>query len=281
MKNFKAEEISKIKLKIILGTILSFIILIIYTGCSMLFEINNANSLQTIFTEESLYASSEACTDSSGFPLNTKNDIVYILEAENPILYNIDPEIPDSVENENQEIDEQHEEDTQAVNDSESKDSENQSVDEDSTSSGSESSSTAEIASSAGSSSVESDIIHMINNIRADRGLQLLNPNPILNSIARSRSQDMINRGYFSHSTPEGKNLSDILVENGVMYACIAENLSQASPPSWGSPDAIINLWMNSSQHRANLLNPHYGQLGLGIADGNGRRVVTLIFMNR
>ena len=91
----------------------------------------------------------------------------------------------------------------------------------------------------------------------------------------------MVNRGYFSHSTPEGKHLSDILIENGVMYACIAENLSQSSPPSWGSPDAVINLWMNSSLHRANLLNPHYGQLGLGIADGNGRRVVTLIFMNR
>ena len=91
----------------------------------------------------------------------------------------------------------------------------------------------------------------------------------------------MINRGYFSHSTPEGKSLSDILTENGVMYACIAENLSQASPPSWGSLNVIINLWMNSSLHRANLLNPHYGQLGMGVADGNGRRVVTLILMNR
>jgi len=91
----------------------------------------------------------------------------------------------------------------------------------------------------------------------------------------------MVDRGYFSHSTPEGKNISDILAENGIMYAYMAENLSQSSPPSWGSPATVLNLWMNSSLHRGNLLNPHYGQLGLGVADGNGRRVVTLILINR
>jgi len=274
MKNIEAEKISRIKLKIILGIILSFIIIAIYASYSTTYRINNTHNLQTIFTEESLYAFSETDPANSDFPLNSKIGIIYISEAENSLLYDIDSKVSDSVKNESQEINEQYKKDNQAANDSESTNGESPSVDEDIASSGSETSTT-------GSSSVESDIIHMINNIRADRGLQLLNPNPILGSIARSRSQDMINRGYFSHSTPEGKSLSDILIENGVMYACIAENLSQASPPSWGSPNIIINLWMNSSLHRTNLLNPHYGQLGLGVADGNGRRVVTLILMNK
>lgn len=230
--------------------------------------------MHRIFTEESLYASGEVISDNSDFPLLAKISIDYISEVENPVLYDIDSKVSDSVENESREINEQYVQDISAAKDPKSDTGESRSGDGDSTSSNSEPIST-------GSGSVESVIIHMINNIRADRGLQLLNPNPVLSSIARSRSQDMVNRGYFSHSTPEGKNLSDILIENGVMYACMAENLSQASPPSWGSPDAIINLWMNSSMHRANLLNPHYGQLGLGVADGNGRRVVTLIFMNR
>lgn len=274
MKNVGTDRVSGTKLKIILGIILSFIVLITYIGCSTIYKINNTRSLQTIFTEESLYASGEVISDNSDFPLLAKTSVDYISEVENPVLHDIDSKVSDSVENESQEINEQYVQDISAAKDPKSDNGENQSGDGDSTSSSSEPTST-------GSGSVESVIIHMINNIRADRGLQLLNPNPVLSNIARSRSQDMINRGYFSHSTPEGKNLSDILIENGVMYACIAENLSQASPPSWGSPDVIINLWMNSSMHRANLLNPHYGQLGLGVADGNGRRVVTLIFMNR
>ena len=121
----------------------------------------------------------------------------------------------------------------------------------------------------------------MINHIRSSQGLQTLIPSNILNNIARSRSQDMLNRGYFSHYTPEGKNIGIILQENGVMYACCAENLGQASPPSWGSPETIINLWMGSSSHRANLLNPHFGQLGIGVVDSGGRRVVTLVLINR
>ena len=78
-----------------------------------------------------------------------------------------------------------------------------------------------------------------------------------------------------------GQYVVKSLQENGVMYACSAENLSYSSPPSWGSPEAIINIWMGSSSHRANLLNPHFGQLGIGVVDGNGRRVVTLVLINR
>jgi uncharacterized protein YkwD len=131
------------------------------------------------------------------------------------------------------------------------------------------------------SNSVESSLIYMINHIRSSRGLQALIPSSMLNNIARSRSQDMLNRNYFSHYTPEGKNIGMILQENGIMYACCAENLGHASPPSWGRPETIINMWMESSSHRENLLNPHFGQLGIGVIDAGGRRMVTLVLINR
>jgi len=133
----------------------------------------------------------------------------------------------------------------------------------------------------ASSGTIESVFASMENNIRASQGLQTLIVNPVLSSIARSRCQDMLNRGYFSHTTPEGKNIGMILQENGIMYACSAENLGQASPPSWGSPEAIINLWMSSGLHRANLLNPNFGQTGIGIVDSGGRRIIVQIFINR
>lgn len=268
MENKEVKKVSRLRLKIILGIILSFIVVIIYIGCSMLYKASNTHNLQTIFTEESLYSSSKVFSSDSAFILYAKTGIDYLTEVNNPILYNIDSIASDSVENENQEMTEQSRIDDQAVDDSNNAVLESQSTEGDNTS-------------STGLSSMVSDIIHMINNIRADHGLQLLNSNPILSTIALSRSQDMINRDYFSHYTPEGKNIANILAENDIMYACMAENLGHASPPSWASPDAIINLWMNSPSHRENLLNPHFGQLGLGVTDGNGRRVVTLIFMNR
>jgi uncharacterized protein YkwD len=127
---------------------------------------------------------------------------------------------------------------------------------------------------------METQLLLYINNIRAQNGLQILNPNQVITNIAYSRSRDMIDRGYFSHSTPEGKSIFNILIENGVMYACAGENLYECSLPSMSSPEIIINTWLNSGSHRANIFNPNYSQVGIKVADGGNRRVVTAIFLN-
>ena len=90
----------------------------------------------------------------------------------------------------------------------------------------------------------------------------------------------MIDRSYFSHNTPEGKSIFDILVESGVMYAYAGENLYNCTPPSIGAPEAIISTWLGSENHRANILNPGYSQVGIKIVDGGNRRVATAIFLN-
>ncbi|HEY4696021.1 MAG TPA: CAP domain-containing protein [Candidatus Hydromicrobium sp.] len=127
---------------------------------------------------------------------------------------------------------------------------------------------------------METQLLLSINNIRTQNGLQMLNPNQTLMNIAYSRSQDMINRGYFSHNTPEGKSIFDILIENGAMYAYAGENLYNCTPPSMGSPEIIINTWLESGSHRANIFNPNYSQVGIRVVDGGNRRVVTAIFLN-
>ncbi|MBC7334079.1 MAG: hypothetical protein H5T85_06465 [Actinobacteria bacterium] len=127
---------------------------------------------------------------------------------------------------------------------------------------------------------VESQILALINNIRVENGLAPLVPNQMLTDIARTRSQDMQQRNYFSHTTPDGKNIFSILKENGVIYKHAGENLGHASPVSYGSPEAFVNAWMNSPSHRANILRAEYGKIGIGVVDAGNRRVVTTIFMN-
>ena len=129
-------------------------------------------------------------------------------------------------------------------------------------------------------SGLEGSLLNLINQVRAQYGAPVVANNPSLTNLARSRSADMINRNYFSHTTPEGKNIFNILSENGIGYACAGENIYQCSPASNGSEQAIINSWLSSSSHRANLLNASYRQVGIGIIDGGGKRVAVIVFTN-
>ncbi len=129
-------------------------------------------------------------------------------------------------------------------------------------------------------SNYENTVLHLINTVRADNGLNVLIPNQILIDISRSRSQDMIDRNYFSHHTPDGKNVLDILKEYGVRYRNAGENLAQSKPADYGSPEAFIDAWMKSPAHAANILRDYYGMIGIGVSDNGGRRVLTTVFIN-
>ncbi|MFC2159945.1 CAP domain-containing protein, partial [Actinomycetota bacterium] len=276
----------KTKLSLVLGIIVPIMIFGLYFGYTRIFS-NDINNINAIFSGESLYTIVDDTSYSAdtGLLLMVKADILSDIEKQDSID-ELDTIVSDSLETESKFINEQRlkEErlrEEKAKNSTPVENKDDQASQDNTDSSSADNSSTQEVTVVQGVNYVESQMIHLINSIRSSRGLQLLNPNPVLNSIARSRSQDMLSRNYFSHYTPEGKNIFNILVENGINYAMGAENLSQASPPSWGSPETVINSWMSSDPHRANLLNPHYGQLGLGVVDSGNKRVVTLIFMNR
>ena len=128
-------------------------------------------------------------------------------------------------------------------------------------------------------SGVEAAILNIINNIRVSHGLGALSPNQVLTNVARSRSNDMVARGYFSHHNPDGQNVKHILAAHGVSYRNFGENLGQAKPAKYGSPEAFGNAWMNSPSHRANMLKGYYSLIGVGVSDGGGRRVVTVVFI--
>lgn len=135
-------------------------------------------------------------------------------------------------------------------------------------------------AAGANLNGLEAEILRLINSVRADHGLSQLQVVQSLTDIARTRSNDMVSRGYFSHYTPEGTTFFNIMRNAGIGWSNAGENLGNATPAGYGSPSAFINAWMNSASHRDNMLRGHYRLVGVGIVDGGGRRVITTIFLN-
>jgi len=123
---------------------------------------------------------------------------------------------------------------------------------------------------------LEAQMLALVNRERAAAGLRPLAPDPEMTEVARKHSADMFARGYFAHQTPEGLSPFDRMTESGVQYRTAGENLALA--PTLHVAHTGL---MNSPGHRANILQPNFGRLGIGILDG-GRRglMVTQNFRN-
>jgi len=110
---------------------------------------------------------------------------------------------------------------------------------------------------------LEAKMLDLLNAERTKRGLQPLKADPELTQVARAHSRDMFARGYFSHYTPEGKDPFDRMRAADVKFIAAGENLAL------GQTLAICHQGlMNSPGHRANILRPNYGRVGIGILDG-------------
>ncbi len=123
---------------------------------------------------------------------------------------------------------------------------------------------------------LESQMLELVNRERTTAGLTPLAPDPELAEVARRHSIDMFARGYFSHYTPENLSPFDRIKAGGVRYLTAGENLALA--PTLNIAHTGL---MNSPGHRANILRPQFGRLGIGIVEG-GRRglMVTQNFRN-
>ena len=114
--------------------------------------------------------------------------------------------------------------------------------------------------------SYENEVIRLVNEIRAQNGLKPLTANWELSRIARYKSEDMSNNRYFSHTSPTYGTPFQMIKAFGLSYRSAGENIAYG----YGTPAAVVNGWMNSSGHRANILNASYTQIGVGYcASGN------------
>lgn len=127
---------------------------------------------------------------------------------------------------------------------------------------------------------LEQELYSSINAERAAVGLPALPIDPALQALARERSQDMAARGYFSHVTPEGKTVFDLMVERGIPFGWAGENLARNNYPDADSAQVAIRDLMASAAHRANIVHTQYTAIGVGLAiDGSGMKYFTMIFV--
>jgi len=106
-------------------------------------------------------------------------------------------------------------------------------------------------------------MLQMINAERQKRGLKTLVADPEMLQVARAHSQDMFAKGYFAHDDLDGKDPFDRMRAANIHFGTAGENLALAQTVEI----AHVNL-MNSPGHRANILNPSFGRVGIGILDG-------------
>ena len=123
---------------------------------------------------------------------------------------------------------------------------------------------------------LEAAMLSLVNAERAKVGLRPLAADTETVDVSRAHSRDMFERSYFAHITPEGRSPFDRLRAARLSYRAAGENLALAR-----TLDMAHTGLMNSPGHRANILNPAFGRVGIGIVDG-GRHglLVTQTFRN-
>lgn len=110
--------------------------------------------------------------------------------------------------------------------------------------------------------------LKLINNDRKEKGLAPLQFNPQLSKLAESYAKDMIKRDFFSHVNPEGQSPFERMNEQKIVYNYAGENLAFNE-----SVYAAQQAFMHSPEHKANILNVNYNQVGIGIVEASRGRV--------
>ena len=109
-------------------------------------------------------------------------------------------------------------------------------------------------------SSYEKEVVRLVNEIRTKNGLKPLTENWQLSRVARYKAQDMHDKNYFSHTSPTYGSPFTMIKNFGISYRTAGENIAMG----YKTPQAVVDGWMNSAGHRANILNAGYTQIGVG-----------------
>jgi uncharacterized YkwD family protein/spore coat assembly protein SafA len=123
---------------------------------------------------------------------------------------------------------------------------------------------------------IETEVVRLVNIERSKVGLKPLTQNWELSRVARMKSQDMINKGYFAHQSPTYGSPFQMMEKFGIKFSSAGENIAYGQR----TPQEVMNSWMNSSGHKANILSSSYTQIGVGVAKkSDGTLYWTQMFM--
>lgn len=110
----------------------------------------------------------------------------------------------------------------------------------------------------------EKEVFNLINKERQNNGLSALKVDVEVQRVARIKAQDMVNNNYFSHQSPTYGSPFDMLKSFKITYKTAGENIAGNS-----SNSSAVSAWMNSSGHRANILNGNFNYTGIGVVNGS------------
>lgn len=108
---------------------------------------------------------------------------------------------------------------------------------------------------------LEDEVVRLINEQRVANGLDELITVYDLSVVAQTRAQELTQS--YSHTRPDGSSCFTALTEAGIYYYSSGENIASG----FSSPEAVVNAWMKSPGHRANILSPNYTMVGVGFCD--------------
>lgn len=112
----------------------------------------------------------------------------------------------------------------------------------------------------------EKEVVRLVNQERSKHGLSPLTSDWQLSRVARYKSQDMRDNGYFSHTSPTYGSPFEMMKSFGISYRTAGENIARGQR----TPLEVVNAWMSSSGHRANILNKSFTRIGVGyVLEGN------------
>jgi uncharacterized YkwD family protein len=115
-------------------------------------------------------------------------------------------------------------------------------------------------------SQFEQQVVELTNQERANNGLQPLQIDEPLSNVARDKSRDMAGNGYFDHNSPSYGSPFDMMNSYGISYNTAGENIAKGQR----SPQEVVQAWMDSPGHRANILNGNFTHIGVGhVEHGN------------
>lgn len=109
-------------------------------------------------------------------------------------------------------------------------------------------------------SALEAEVVELVNRERARNGLNPLKANWQVARVARFKSEDMARNNYFSHNSPTYGSPFDMLRRFGIRFSSAGENIARGQRTA----ESVMNSWMNSPGHRANILSSSFTEIGVG-----------------
>jgi len=120
---------------------------------------------------------------------------------------------------------------------------------------------------SANIGAYEQQVVDLVNKERAAAGLPALKVNTKLAGVAEKKAEDLRDKNYFAHQSPTYGSPFDMMKQFGISYTSAGENIAKGQK----TPADVMNGWMNSPGHKANILNSTYTEIGVGyVTDSNG-----------